>query len=169
MTDREKAIVMAYTGVCMLTDDKFQIFHEYVEEIMGRPVYTHEMAAKEIETEIKEKAKADFMTLCAEQEPEIGYSVTLQPCEDAISRKAAIDAMCDKCPVYECTHECNAYYALKHLAPVTPQEREPKTGYWIRVTDKTGHLVWECDKCSWQQRFNTNFCPDCGAKMESEV
>lgn len=45
------------------------------------------------------------------------------------------------------------------------QSAEPKTGYWIRVTDKTGHLVWKCDKCSWQQRFNTNFCPDCGAKM----
>ena len=43
--------------------------------------------------------------------------------------------------------------------------KEPKTGHWIRVTDKAGHLVWECDKCSWQQRYNTNFCPDCGAKM----
>ena len=42
-------------------------------------------------------------------------------------------------------------------------EQEPKTGHWIRVTDKTGHLVWECDKCSWQQRFNTNYCPDCGS------
>ena len=41
---------------------------------------------------------------------------------------------------------------------------EPK-GHWIRVTDKAGHLVWECDKCGWQQRFNTNYCPDCGADM----
>lgn len=32
MTDREKAIVMAYTGACMLAGDKFQIFHEYVKE-----------------------------------------------------------------------------------------------------------------------------------------
>lgn len=48
---------------------------------------------------------------------------------------------------------------------LTTLVQEPKTGHWIRVTDKTGHLVWECDKCSWQQRFNTNFCPDCGAKM----
>ena len=46
-------------------------------------------------------------------------------------------------------------------------EQEP-TGHWIRVTDKTGHLVWECDKCSWQQRFNTNFCPNCGARMRGE-
>ena len=30
MTDKEKAIVMAHTGICMLTGDKFQIFHKYV-------------------------------------------------------------------------------------------------------------------------------------------
>ena len=69
MTDKEKAIVMAYTGVCMLSGDKFKIFHEYVESIMGRPVYTHEMAIKAVEDEIKEKAKTDFIALCAEQEP----------------------------------------------------------------------------------------------------
>ena len=44
-------------------------------------------------------------------------------------------------------------------------KQEPKTGHWIRTTDKAGHLVWECDKCGWQQKFNTNFCPDCGVKM----
>ena len=69
MTDKEKAIVMAYTGICMLSGDKFQIFHKYVEKIMDRPFYTHEMAIKAIQDEIKEKAKADFIALCAEQEP----------------------------------------------------------------------------------------------------
>lgn len=65
MTDREKAIVMAYTGVAMLTGDKFQIFHKYVEGIMGRPIWTHEMA--QLADEIKEKSKADFMKLCADE------------------------------------------------------------------------------------------------------
>lgn len=46
--------------------------------------------------------------------------------------------------------------------------QEPKTGHWIRVTDNAGHLVWECDKCGWQQRLWTNYCPDCGARMESD-
>lgn len=64
MTDREKAIVMAYTGICMLTGDKFQIFHKYVEDIMGRPVWTHELANKSVEEEIKTKSKADFIALC---------------------------------------------------------------------------------------------------------
>ena len=65
MTDREKAIVMAYTGACMLTGDKFQIFHKYVEEIMDRSIWTHEMA--QLADEIKEKSKDDFMKLCADE------------------------------------------------------------------------------------------------------
>ena len=67
MTDREKAIVMAHTGICMLTGDKFQIFHKYVEDIMGRPVWTHEMSLDSIADEIKAKSKDDFIALCADE------------------------------------------------------------------------------------------------------
>ena len=67
MTDREKAIIMAYTGTCMLTGDKFQIFHKYVEDIMGRPIWTHEMGIKSIADEIKEKSKSDFIALCDDE------------------------------------------------------------------------------------------------------
>ena len=66
MTNEEKAIVMAYTGVCMLTEDKFHIFHEYVEKLMGRPIYTHELGF--LADEIKGKAKDDFIKLCKEGE-----------------------------------------------------------------------------------------------------
>ena len=66
MTDREKAIVMAYTGTCMLMGDKFQIFHKYVEDIMGRPIWTHELGIGSIVDEIKEKSKNDFLALCAD-------------------------------------------------------------------------------------------------------
>ena len=65
MTDKEKAIVMAHTGICMLTGDKFQIFHKYVEDIMGRPIMTHEMGL--LSNMIKEKARPDFMALCADE------------------------------------------------------------------------------------------------------
>ena len=65
MTDKEKAIVMAHTGICMLKGDKFQIFHKYVEDIMGRPIMTHEIGW--LEDEIKEKSKADFIALCADE------------------------------------------------------------------------------------------------------
>lgn len=64
MTDREKAIVMAYTGVAMLTGEKFSIFHKYIEEICGRPIWTHELANANVINEIKEKSKPDFLRLC---------------------------------------------------------------------------------------------------------
>ena len=65
MTDKEKAIVMAHTGICMLTGDKFQIFHKYVEDIMGRPIMTHEIGW--LADTIKEKSKTDFIALCADE------------------------------------------------------------------------------------------------------
>lgn len=62
MTKHECAIVMAYTGVCMLKGDDLQIFYDYVAEIMGRPLYTHEIG-EQADT-IKDAAKDDFMKLC---------------------------------------------------------------------------------------------------------
>lgn len=64
MTKYECAIVMAHTGICMLTGDDFGIYHEYIEKIMGRPVWTHELAIPEIAEEITEKSLNDFLELC---------------------------------------------------------------------------------------------------------
>ena len=68
MTDREKAIIMAYTGTAMLTGEKFSIFHKYIEDILGRPVWTHELASHSVMEEIKEKSKSDFIELCKNEE-----------------------------------------------------------------------------------------------------
>lgn len=64
MTKHECAIVMAHTGICMLTGDDFGIYHKYIEKIMGRPVWTHELAIPEIAEEITEKSLNDFLELC---------------------------------------------------------------------------------------------------------
>lgn len=66
MTDREKAIVMAYTGIAMLTGNKLDIFYKYLSELYGRPVYTHEI----ISLDVKNKAKQDFILLCKTEQPE---------------------------------------------------------------------------------------------------
>ena len=77
MTDREKAIVEAYTGVCMLTGEKRSVFNKYVNEIMGRPIYTHEFAYEYIQKELKEKSKDDFIKLCKETTPNDHSEMTL--------------------------------------------------------------------------------------------
>lgn len=61
MTDKEKAIVMAYTGATMLCGEKFLIFHKYVEDIMGRSVFIHEFESELLWEQIKEKSRADFL------------------------------------------------------------------------------------------------------------
>lgn len=58
MTKREAAIVSAYTGYLI---GEFGDFHAYVEEVMGRPVFTHEFPR--IADELKEKSKKDFMNI----------------------------------------------------------------------------------------------------------
>lgn len=88
-----------------------------------------------------------------------------EPCEDAISRQVVLDCLTAN-GLKKFDFILDARDKIKNLPSVKPQES--KTGHWIRVTDKAGHLVWECDKCGWQQRYNTNFCPDCGVKMEGE-
>ena len=68
MTDREKAIVSAYTGYAMLTGNKLCEFYKYLEEILGRPIMTHELAFKSVWDEIHEKSKPDFVAICADGE-----------------------------------------------------------------------------------------------------
>lgn len=60
MTDREKAIVTAYTGINMLDGEAFIEFYKYLEELYGRPVYTDEIPF----LDIQEKSKEDFIALC---------------------------------------------------------------------------------------------------------
>jgi hypothetical protein len=64
MTKKECAIVMAYTGITMLSGEDFGIYHRYIEDIMGRPVWTHELASESVVKEIKEKSRYDFLKLC---------------------------------------------------------------------------------------------------------
>lgn len=66
MTKKECAIVMAYTGTVMLTGNNLMIYYKYLHDIMGRPVYTHELASREIQEQVKEKSTDDFLKLCRE-------------------------------------------------------------------------------------------------------
>ena len=62
MTKEEKLIVSAYTGVLMT---EFNDLHEFIEEKLGRPVWTHELANELVVEELKMAVKEDFLKLCA--------------------------------------------------------------------------------------------------------
>jgi hypothetical protein len=61
MTQEEKLVVSAYTGILMTN---FSEFHEYCEKIMGRPIWSHEFASENFNKELKEKVKNNFIKLC---------------------------------------------------------------------------------------------------------
>jgi hypothetical protein len=149
MTDREKAIVMAYTGACMLTGDKFQIFHKYVEEIMGRPVQTIEMGF--IADEIKEKSKDDFMALCADEGG------------DAINRQVVKEQMIKygfHAPDMTVTE------FVEDLLPIAPTR---KKGKWIvEIWNNREHHI--CSDCQRVVDYEPcyHYCPYCGEEKESE-
>lgn len=65
MNNRERAIISAYTGKLMCD---FDYFHRYVEEKLGRPVFTHELGYIEVEDEIKAASRDDFLALCGTDE-----------------------------------------------------------------------------------------------------
>jgi hypothetical protein len=65
MNKREAAIVAAYTGYLI---GSFSDMHKYIEEIMGGPIWTHEMADKRIMDEIQKRAKKDFIQIKVEDE-----------------------------------------------------------------------------------------------------
>lgn len=61
MTNEERIIVSAYTGYLMCD---FAEMHQYIEEKLGRPVWTHELGIKKTWNEIHEAVKNDFLALC---------------------------------------------------------------------------------------------------------
>lgn len=54
---RRLASISAYTGNLLC---EFDWFHQYVEEIMERPVWTHEFANEKIRLEIQKLSEEDF-------------------------------------------------------------------------------------------------------------
>jgi predicted nucleotidyltransferase len=64
MTDRERAIVMAYTGYVMLTNGNTEKFLDYVQEKTGKRINLDDMRYKEVSDKISQSAMKDFIDLC---------------------------------------------------------------------------------------------------------
>lgn len=61
VTKEAQIIISAYTGILMCD---FKDMHEYIEEKLGRRVWVHELADPNVQKEIKEAVKSDFLYLC---------------------------------------------------------------------------------------------------------
>lgn len=65
MTKEEKLIVSAYTGFLMCDWDDL---HKFIEDTLGRPVWTHELADDKVNEEIRLRLKPRFLAICAARE-----------------------------------------------------------------------------------------------------
>ena len=55
MKKQEAILVSAFTGF-LLTKD-FSDVHKFCEDLLGRPIWTHEFANRDVQEEIKEKCR----------------------------------------------------------------------------------------------------------------
>lgn len=111
-----------------------------------------------IPTEDKIKNEIEIKTAIIE-------TLKAESCEDAVSREAVMKLKSHK-PEYG-----DMIYAfdVELLPPVTLKQR---TGKWIPITNKNGtRIALRCAACgeSPKHAIESDFCPNCGAKMESEV
>lgn len=60
LTKEQAIVITGFTGVMACS---FSDFHEDVEKRLGRPVYTHEFANKELTNLVKEIYTDDFMAM----------------------------------------------------------------------------------------------------------
>ena len=69
MTRREKVIVTAYTGYLMCGMSEV---HKYIEEIVGRPVFTHELPEVLVSANVRNRILQDFTAICqADDAPDV--------------------------------------------------------------------------------------------------
>lgn len=104
-----------------------------------------------------------------------------QPCDDCISRKDVIDIINfeDKWLFDAKSYNANTEIAfsgfkskVKAIPPVTPQRLK---GKWIEVFVETpndpysyGFKSHKCSKCEYSPLQISNYCPNCGRRMQSE-
>ncbi len=69
MNKREALIISVYTGVLMV---EFEELHEFIEELSGRPVFTHELP--ELEEQLQELVKEEFLAICSNINKKISKS-----------------------------------------------------------------------------------------------
>ena len=96
----------------------------------------------------------------------------LESCDDAISREAVIGWLKDKDIIKLKSQEENARKELMSLPSVTQ-----KSGKWIAQDIHNCHTDFRCSECGYIHSFmhlygeptaDYTYCPNCGAKMESE-
>lgn len=60
MNKREDQVFTAYTGMLF---GEFDWFHQYAQDLLGRPVWTHELSSPAIWTDLKRLSEPEFLEI----------------------------------------------------------------------------------------------------------
>ena len=63
LTKEQAAVIGVYTKILC---GPFPDVHKLAEDLLGRPIFTHEFASPEIWEELREKVKPQFIEICHE-------------------------------------------------------------------------------------------------------
>lgn len=119
------------------------------------------------------KEKCAFCPHC--NNCDVNDDLSIQPCVDTISRQAAIEVIDAVFPVDPMKSEyaqgiaCGAALAKTYVEQL-PSAQSERTANW---TDGEGNVLkhWigycaVCSACGEMSEYLTDYCPNCGAKME---
>lgn len=157
MTDREKVVVMAYTGVAMVQGDKLYLFYKYLAELFGRPVFSHEIGI--LADEIKERSKPEFLRICAGED---------RRGECTTEKWVISEVRCPYCLEYFDTDCYDAGSLDKSPScgnSVRYPEESDRRGEWIQDDDLSFDPVrpwWYCSHCGERTGIRTKYCSECG-------
>ena len=99
-----------------------------------------------------------------------------EPCDDAISRQAACDAILKYKSItsnpdsYDKAFDDGLYTAMAEIGHNVPSViPQPKIGKWyIRDTYPQECTCWDCSECQETVFEKSKYCPNCGCRMEGE-
>lgn len=91
---------------------------------------------------------------------------------DLISRKAAIDAICES--ANDLQNVLIPVYYRELIGNLPTVQPEPQEGYWILRETYYGDEQYECSQCGviWEfadgtpKENDSYYCPHCGARMK---
>ena len=98
------------------------------------------------------------------------------PCDDVVSREKVLEMITDfaTLELYIDKHNHVTFEPLEKLIKSLPSVTQ-KSGHWIKKEDDTcwWYACSECEQEPLKNRWNDDdvlsaYCPNCGAKMESE-
>jgi hypothetical protein len=173
LKDESREIDLTYLADCTR-------FNEFIDSIPPvNSLLCEDAVSKQMVKEqmIKYGFHAPDMTV-TEFVEDLSFVNSQQPCEDAISRKSAVEA-------FQMFRNYNSNRSNKEwvnrieavLNQLPPVDSQPKAAYWIHHKETFDHAEhWECSQCHRTTMTNPFivqgndynamfYCPKCGVKM----